>query len=525
MLKEAQKQGVSPELIGQFGVGFYSSFIVAERVELITRSVNEKGAWRWESTGDGTYTISRSRRTFPGTTVILHLKPADDDEDPAEYLDKWKIREIVKKYSDFVSYPIKMKKEPPSDVEAAKDPGDDVLNSMKAIWTRPEDEVTEEEYNEFYKHVSRDWTDPLKRISYLAEGTTEFRALLYIPAVPPMNLMFRDAPHGINLYVKRVFIMNDCEELIPEYLRFVKGVVDSEDLSLNISREILQQDRGVRRIRQGLVRKLLSTLGEMLKDEREDYEKFWTGLGRVLKEGLFQDQKNQEKLLGLSLFRSSEKNGEWVSLEDYLGRMKVDQKGIYFMTGDSLETIQNSPHLEGFRDKGIEVLLMTDPVDAVWTTTIFDYKETPFKAVGRGEIELEEDDKDKLEEEKNRYSSLLEVLRAKLQDEVKEVRLSSRLTTSPACLVGDEGDISPQMAELLKQAGQEIPHVKRILEVNPDHPVLKKLNEVFERDSASEMLGEFAELLYGQAVLAEGGELKDPSAFSKRLSDLMLKAL
>jgi molecular chaperone HtpG len=337
--------------------------------------------------------------------------------------------------------------------------------------------------------------------------------------------MFRDAPHGIQLYVKRVFIMSDCEELIPEYLRFVKGVVDSEDLSLNISREILQQDVGVRRIRMGLVRKILSTLGEMLENEREDYEKFWSGLGRVIKEGLFHDNRNREKLLGLSLFRSSEREGEWVSLDEYVERMKEDQKEIYFMTGESLDVLRNSPHLEGFREKGIEVLLLTDPVDAVWTSTVFDYKEKQFKEVGRGEIELGDDEKKKLEEEKSRYSSLLEVIRAKLQDEVKEVRVSSRLKSSPACLVGDEGDISPQMAELMRQAGQEIPKMKRILEVNPSHPVMEKLKEIFEKDGKDERLGEYAELLYGQAILAEGGDLPDPAAFSRRLSDLMMKAL
>ncbi len=539
-LKEAKQANMPVDLIGQFGVGFYSSFMVADKVTLITRRAGDAIAWKWESIGDGSFTIEESTRDIPGTSVMLHLKPADQEDEVGDYTAEWTIRQIVKKYSDFVSYPIRMEIErteterdedgkPKEGVEPQKVLRDETLNSMKAIWTRPESEVTEEEYNEFYHHVSHDWSEPLKWTTLKAEGTHEFRALLYFPARAPFDLFMRDGQHGIHLYIKRIFIMNDCKELIPEYLRFMRGVVDSEDLSLNISREILQKNRQIQVIRKGVTRKVLETLKSIKKDEKEKYQGFWKEFGRVLKEGLFQDLANRDPLFELCLFNSTA-GDELVSLEDYVGRMKPGQNAIYYMTGDSLPVLRTSPHLEAFRDKGYDVLLMDEPVDEVWTQSVTEYHDKKLVSVGKGSIELGTDEEKKQaeesrqEQEKN-YRPLLDTMKEKLSAQIKDVRLSNRLTSSPVCLVSDDGDMSPQMEQLLRASGQEIPALRRILELNPSHRILEKLHDLHEQNKDDQRLTDYAELLYGQALLAEGGKLPDPAAFSKKLAELMERAM
>ncbi|MBX7245736.1 MAG: molecular chaperone HtpG [Candidatus Sumerlaeaceae bacterium] len=532
---------LSPELIGQFGVGFYSSFMVADRVTLLTRRAGEAEAWKWESTGDGTYTLEPSERAEPGTTITLHLKPEDEENGLSDFTREWTIRDTVRKYSDFVSYPIRMKVErreterdedgkPRKDAPETVTVEDITLNSMKAIWTRPSSEVTDEEYKDFYKHISHDWSDPLKWSTMHAEGTAEFRALLYIPAKAPMDLFMRDGERGIQLYIKRIFIMQDCKELIPEYLRFVRGVVDSEDLSLNISREILQKNRQIQTIRKGVIKKVLDTLRTLKNDSKDEFLKFWGEFGRVLKEGLFQDTSNREAIMDLCLFASTNSASDLTTIEEYIGRMKEDQKSIYYMTGTSRPAIENSPHLEAFRAKGYEVLLLTEPVDEVWVGQMFEHKGKGFQSVGKGTAEIgsEEERKKSEEELKGReaeFKPLFQALKERLDEQVKEVRLSARLTDSPACLVGDLYDMTPQMEALLKAAGQEVPTSKRILELNPAHPIVAKLKDLAATDVKDSRITDYAELLYGQSILAEGGQLPDPSAFSRKLADLMARGL
>ena len=529
-LQEARSEGMPPELIGQFGVGFYASFMVADRVTLVTRRAGEEHAVRWESAGDGTYTLSADSRPGPGTTVTLHLKPADSEDGLHDYTAEWTLRDIVKKYSDFVAYPVKLRVERDAEEEGgAKTVEHETLNSMKAIWTRPEAEVTDEEFSEFYRHISHDWTDPLKRIAMRAEGTQEFRALFYIPSRAPMDLFMRDSHQGVQLYIRRVFIMHDCKELIPEYLRFVRGVVDSEDLSLNISREILQQNRQIQVIRRAATRKIIDTIRAMRTEEPEKFATFWKEFGRVVKEGIFQDDKNREAVLGLCVFRST--NGdEPVALDDYIGRMKEGQEKIFYLTGESPAALAASPHLEAFRAKGYEVLLLGDPVDTVWTQATFGYKEKEFQDIGRGKAELgSEEERGRAEEarkeQEKELRGLLDALKAALEDRVKDVRLSSRLTDSPACLVGDTGDMTPQMEQIMKAMGQDVKPTKRVLELNADHAIVRALRKAHEADANDPRLAEFANLLHGQAVLAEGGELPDPAAFARTLADLMARSL
>ena len=544
MLKEAQEQKESlPEFIGQFGVGFYSSFMVADRVELISRHATSEEAWHWESTGDGSYSIAEATRETPGTTIILHLKAEDtDDDDAQDFTQEWTLRQIVTKYSDFVAYPIRMKTER-THVErdengkvkdGAKEETiveDQTLNSMKAIWTRPEKEVTEQEYKEFYKHISHDWNNPLKWIVYRAEGATnEFKALLYLPEKPGMELFMPNADRGINLYVKRVFIMNDCEELIPEYLRFVKGVVDSEDLSLNISREILQQNRQIQTIRKAVTKKVLDTLKGMYKEDRDGYLAFWKHFGQVIKEGLFKEPADRDRLFEVCLFHSTSSPSDLFTLGEYVERMKEGQDTIYYLTGESVEALQHSPHLEAFREKGYEVLLLSDPVDELWVQFSTDFKGKKFQSAAKGKLELgTEEERKKAEEackeKETEWKPLLEILQKKLEENVKEVRLSTRLTTSPACLVGEAHDMSPHLEALLKASGKEVPHVKRVLELNPGHPLLEKLNAIYKLSGDDPRLADAAELLYGQALLAEGGTLPNPGRFTQKVSELMVSAL
>jgi len=534
---------VSPELIGQFGVGFYSTFMVADKVTIETRKAGEEHGTRWESSGDGTYTIEaldQGERATHGTKITLHLKPADTEDGMHNYAQEWTLKGIVKKYSDFVSYPIEMdvthtdydRDENGKIVEGSAKTSTkrETLNSMKAIWTRPESEVSDEEYKEFYKHISHDWHDPLTWFRMKMEGTFEAQALLFIPEKAPHDLFYREGKRGVHLYVKRVFIMDDCKELMPDYLRFIRGVVDSEDLSLNISREILQQNRQIRAIRKRLVKKVLGTLEEMNEKDSEKYLQFWGEFGRALKEGLYEDHENQDTLLELVRFASTNSPTEQTTLKDYLSRMKPGQDKIYFMTGEDRQIIENSPHLEAFKEKGYEVLLLTDAIDELWTQGVLKYKDVEFQSVGKGSVDLGTEEEKKqaeqdLEQKGREYHSLLEAMQSRLGEFVKEVRLSNRLTNSPACLVGNTSDLSPHMEQMLRAMNQPVPVNKRILELNPNHPLTQKLQTAFNGNPNADSLNDYAYLLYGQALLAEGSPLPDPARLSKLMADVLVKAL
>jgi len=522
-MRENRDENRSAEMIGQFGVGFYSVFMVADRVTLETRRAGQASGTRWESSGEGTYTLEDVEGPAQGTVVTLHLKPTDPEDGLADYASEWILRSLVKRYSDFLSYPIRMQMRKDETTEDA------TLNSMKALWARPADEVKPEEYQEFYRHVAHDWSDPLETIPMKGEGTFEFQALLFIPSKAPLDLFVPDARRGVQLYVKRVFIMDRCEELLPEHLRFLRGVVDAQDLSLNVSREILQQDRQIRAIRKGLTRKVTATLKEMKENRPEAYQTFWTEFGRVLKEGLFREPDQQKSLLDLCLLPSTESDG-LTTLADYVSRMKEGQDAIYYLTGENRAILENSPHLEIFRQKGFEVLLLQDAVDAVWVENVPDFQGKPFRSAARGELELGTEDEKKegqarLDEQRKELSTLLAWLSTRLGDRVKQVQLSARLTTSPACLVSDTHDPSPAMEKLMKAMGQELPPVKRILEINPDHPVVKRLHELYREQGDQDFLGDVAEMLHAQALVAEGGELPDPHHFSQLLAGLIRRAL
>ncbi len=512
-VREAKATG-APELIGQFGVGFYASFMVADRITVVTRRAGTEEATRWESSADGGYTLGPAERASAGTTVTLHLKPADEEDGLQDYTREAVLKDIVKRYSDFVSYPIRLKGE--------------TLNSMKAIWARGRDEVTEEEHREFYKHISHDWNDPLEHVSVHIEGGFEARALLYVPSKAPFDLHDREGGRGLSLYVKRVFIMDDWRELLPPYLRFVRGVVASDDLSLNVSREILQKDRQVQAIRRHLVRRVLAALKEMKEQRPEKYRTFWGEFGAVLKEGLVGFEEGHDKLLELLLAPSTD-GPEPTSLGDYVKRMKEGQPAVYYVTAVSRETAERSPHLEAFRARGYEVLFFLDPVDELWLRLPREVEGKKLASVTQGAAELGTAEEKKQaeaarEESSERFKDLLLALRAALQDDVKDVRLSERLTASPACLVGEAGDLSPQLQELLRRTGQPVPPTKRVLEVNPAHPLLARLQAFHAAHPADERFKRYAELLLGQAILAEGGALRDPAAFSRRLAELLVEA-
>ncbi|MFE7939914.1 molecular chaperone HtpG [Streptomyces griseoincarnatus] len=523
-LKEAQDAAGAEGLIGQFGVGFYSGFMVADEVTLVTRKAGEKQGTRWSSRGEGTYTLERVDDAPQGTSVVLHLKPADPDNQLHDYTSVWKLREIVKRYSDFITWPIRLVGE--KDGEAAEP---ETLNSMKALWARPRDEVSEDEYHELYKHIGHDWREPLETIQLHAEGTFEYQALLFVPSHAPHDLFRQNMRHGLQLYVKRVFIMDDCEALLPSYLRFVKGVVDAQDLSLNVSREILQQDRHIRMMQRRLTKKVLSSVKSMMTADAEKYATFWREFGAVLKEGLVTDPDNRDALLAVASFASTHEDGEAVTLKRYVERMPEGQDDIYYITGESRETVDNSPHMEAFRERGIEVLLLTDPVDEVWTDAVGEFEGKRLRSVAKGEIDLDAREDDRSEDEQKQqaeaYAGLLGWMRERLDDDVKEVRLSTRLTRSPACLVADADDLTPALENMYRAMGQEVPHSRRILELNPDHALVKGLNEAYaEREDRSE-LADTAELLYTLAVVAEGGRPKDPARFVRLTADRLERTL
>ncbi|MFF9277941.1 molecular chaperone HtpG [Streptomyces griseosporeus] len=523
-LKETKDAAGDAEgLIGQFGVGFYSAFMVADEVTLLTRRAGEKQGTRWSSRGEGTYTLETVDDAPQGTSVTLHLKPADPENQLHDYTSEWTVRDIVKRYSDFITWPIRY-------VGRAAD-GDDTpepetLNSMKALWARPRDEVSDDEYHELYKHISHDWRDPLETIRLQAEGTFEYQALLFLPSHAPHDLFTQGYKRGVQLYVKRVFIMDDCEELLPPYLRFVKGVVDAADLSLNVSREILQQDRHIRMIQRRLTKKVLSTVKDLMNKDTERYAGFWREFGAVLKEGLVTDADNRDAILAVSSFASTHSAEEPTTLKAYLERMKDGQEDIYYLTGESRQAIENSPHMEAFRAKGIEVLLLTDPVDEVWVDAVGTYEGKKLRSVAKGEIDLDDKDEEAADTGRNEeYTGLLDWMKERLSEDIKEVRLSNRLTVSPACLVSDAHDLTPALENMYRAMGQEVPRTKRILELNADHPLVKGLNQAWRDDKDREALAETAELLHALAVLAEGGQPKEPARFVKLVADRLERTL
>ncbi|MFV2114781.1 molecular chaperone HtpG [Micromonospora sp. LOL_025] len=528
-LRESSDAGARQELIGQFGVGFYAAFMVADRVELVTRRAGESGGTRWESAGEGTYSVESVEQAPQGTSVTLHLKPADDEDNLHDYTAEWTIREIVKRYSDFIAWPIRMTVERPGEGDQTSTETQ-TLNSMKALWARSRDEVDEAEYKEFYKHVSHDWADPLDIVHMKGEGTFEYEALLFIPSHAPLDLFAPQGRRGVQLYVKRVFIMDDCEALMPNYLRFVKGVVDAHDLSLNISREILQQDRQIQVVRRRLVKKILATVKDMKANHAERYRTFWTEFGAAVKEGLIDDTENRDTLLEILSVASTHDPAEPTDLAGYVGRMKDGQTDIYYATGDSRTMIENSPHMEAFRAKGYEVLLLTDPVDEVWIERVGQYDGRTLRSIAKGQVDLDTEEEKKeaeaeREQQRKDFADLLTWMGTTLADSVKEVRLSSRLTTSPACVVGDAHDITPTLEKMYRAMGHEVPAVKRILELNPGHPLVTGLRKAHEQGGTEESLKETAELLYGLALLAEGGELADPSRFTRVLADRLARTL
>jgi len=520
-LRQARESGDSSEqttteLIGQFGVGFYSSFMVADRVVMLTRRAGAHSGVRWESTGEGTYTISEIPDAPQGTSVTLHLKPEDAEDEVHDYTDPAIARATVKRYSDFITWPIRMA---PADGEGEPE----VVNSRKALWARAQSDVSDEEYAEFYRHVSHDWQEPLETIRLSAEGTFEYQALLFLPSHAPMDLFMREAKRGVQLYVKRVFIMDDCEALVPEYLRFVKGVVDANDLSLNISREILQQDRQIQLIRKRLVRKVLSTVKSMLTNEPEKYATFWAELGRAVKEGLVSDHDNRQSILEICSFPSTHDAEKPTTLADYLSRMPAEQDTIYYATGESRPALENSPHMEAFRAKGYEVLLLTDQVDEVWIDAVPTFEDKPLASIARGEVDLGGDEVD--EDTKEGFVALTSWMATTLSEDVKEVRLSHRLVDSAAVLVGEPGDLTPTLEKMYRAMGQPLPKVKRTLELNPNHPLVTGLKAAHEARADDPALADTTHLLYGMALLAEGGELTEPAAFVSVLSQRLANTL
>ena len=527
-VKQAKDAEAAQSLIGQFGVGFYSAFMVADKVTLRTRRAGTAEGTLWESDGEGTYDISSVEDLPVGTSVTLLLKDADGEDGLADYLADWKIRAIVKQYSDFIRWPIRMA------VERGAEDGVTVtemetLNSMKALWARARSEVTEAEYHEFYKQISHDWTDPAETIHMRSEGTFAYDALLFIPSQAPFDLFARETKRGVQLYVKRVFIMDDCEALVPNYLRFVKGVVDAHDLSLNISREILQHDRHIRGVRRRLVKKVLGTVKDMQANNAEGYAKLWEQFGRVLKEGLIEDTDNTEALLELISADSTHDPEKTTTLREYVERMKDGQDAVYYLTGATRAAVENSPHMEAFTAKGYEVLILTDPVDEVWVDQITEFDGHRLQSIAKGQVDLDTDADDGADEEKSKreadFAALLPWLAATLGDHVKAARLSSRLTTSAACVVGDSGDMTPMLEKMYRAMGQQMPPVKRILEINPDHLLISGLRTAHEKNPDDPALPELAEIILGTALLAEGGDLPDPARFARQLTERLSRSL
>lgn len=505
-------------LIGQFGVGFYSSFIIADKVTLITRRAGASDAVRWESSGEGDYTLEAADKATRGTQVILNLRDGED-----EFLSDWKLKTIIRKYSDHITLPIVMKKsEWKEGAEVATD-DDETVNRASALWARNKNDISEDEYKEFYKHVSHDFEAPLAWSHSRVEGNQEYISLLYIPTKAPFDLYDRERRHGIKLYVKRVFIMEDAEKLMPQYLRFVRGVIDSADLPLNVSREILQSSRDVDAIKAGSTKKILSLLEDLAENKTEDYATFYQEFGRVLKEGVGEDFANKDKIATLLRFASThaDTNAQVVSLKDYIARMQPEQEVIYYITADSFAAAQHSPHLEIFRKKGIEVLLMSDRVDEWLLGSLTEFEGKKLQSIAKGDLDLgrlesdtEKEIHKKIEDE---AKNLLERIKKTLGDQVKDVRVTHRLTDSPACLISDAEDLSGNLARMLKAAGQNTPETKPILEINPTHKLVRRL----EAETSEAVFSDLSLVLFDQALLAEGGVLNDPASFVKRMNSLI----
>jgi len=510
----------NPELIGQFGVGFYSAFMVSDNVTVITRRAGTDEAIKWESGADGSFTVEETSREGHGTDVILHLK-----DEAKEYLDEWRIKEIVRQYSDYIEHAVVMDVEREKDStvkegEKVKVTEEETLNSQKAIWLKRPAEVTEEEYKDFYKHISRDFGDPAETMHYRAEGSTEFSALLFIPSRAPMDIFYKDFKTGPMLYVKRVLIMHNCAELLPPYLRFIKGVVDSPDLPLNVSREILQNNRMVEVIRKNITKKTLDALRNMKTNSYDKYVEFFGGLGKVLKEGIHFDFERKEEIASLTLLESTETEaGKFTTFDEYMDRMKPDQKEIYYITGPSRVEVEKSPYLESLKDKGYEVLLMTDEVDDIIFASLMEFKGKKLRNVLKGEVDL--GDTEKKEEDEKKYTGLIGLIKEELKDRVSDVRLSGRLKDSPCCLVAAEGGMDHNLEALLKSMGQEVPASKKALEINPGHPLFEAMQKVYGKDPESVLLKQYTGLLYDQAMLMMGARPEDPAEFTKNLTKLM----
>ncbi len=521
---DAQKDA---NLIGQFGVGFYSAFIVADKVTLTTRRaglVSNQGV-RWESKGDGEFTLEEVEKTSRGTEIVLHLKESED-----ELLSDWHLRSIIRKYSDHITLPILMKKAPGYDKDGNVEVSDELetVNKASALWARSKSEISNDEYNEFYKHVAHDFEDPLTWSHARVEGRQEYTELLYIPRRAPFDLYDRERRHGIKLYVRRVFIMEDAEKLLPQYLRFVRGVIDSNDLPLNVSREILQHSKDIEQIKSGCVKKVLGLLESLANaDEaadREKYASFWQEFGKVLKEGVGEDYANKDRIAGLLRFASTNTDTpeQIVGLQDYIGRMKEGQDAIYYITAETFAAAKNSPHLEALRKKGIEVLLLSDRVDEWVVGSLTEFEGKKLQSVAKGELDLtrfeDETEKKQQEEAAVELKDVIEKIKETLGEKVKEVRVTHRLSESPACLVVENSDMSANLERLLKSAGQDVKAARPILEINPSHPLTQKI----KAEAGKERFADWTEILFDQATLAEGAQLEDPAGFVKRLNGLML---
>jgi molecular chaperone HtpG len=517
-LEDDAKTDVS--LIGQFGVGFYSAFMVADMVDVVSRRAGEDQAWRWSSDGNGEFTIAEAEKDSRGTTITLHLRKAEK-----EFLEPSRLESIVRTYSDHIALPIQI----------ARDGTDETINQASALWTRPKKDITADQYKEFYHHVGHAFDDPWMTLHWRAEGKLEYTNLLFIPSMPPFDLFHPERKHGMKLYVRRVFITDECEELVPRWLRFVRGLVDSEDLPLNVSREMLQNNPMLARMRTSITKRILNELGKKADKAPDEYASFWDNFGAVLKEGLYEDADQRDTIVKLLRFRSTASEDQ-VSLADYMGRIKDGQQAIYYITGEEIEALRRSPQLEGFAARAIEVLLLTDPIDEFWIPAVGKYEEKEFKSVTRAGADLgdipvtaSEDDADTDDKDEpvdaGRIDSLIALFKLALDDEVKDVRTSERLTDSAACLVADDGDLDIHMERLLKQHRQLDTSSKRILEINPKHALIRTLAEAVGKDGTNDRVNDAARLVLDQARILEGEPLPDPTAFSRRLSEALARGL
>jgi molecular chaperone HtpG len=529
---ESARAADKPQLIGQFGVGFYSAFLVADRVDVVSRAAGGSEAYRWSSDAKDSFTITPAERSEQGTSVILHIKP-----EKKEYLETFRLRQLVERYSDYIPHPIELKtakagSDDEQGAEAKAEPEFDRVNQASALWRRPQKELTREQYIGFYKHLSHDWEEPIAYRHFQVEGTQMFYALLFLPKRPPFDLYDAESKHGVRLHVRRVFVMDDCSDLVPRYLRFVRGVVDSEDLPLNVSREMLQDSSAVRVIKKQLTNHTLSLLEELRKDDAEKYNAFWASYGTVLKEGLHFAEAERNRIAKLVQYQSSGAEG-WTTFEGYVLRMKPEQKAIYYAAGASRQLIESSPHLEGLLERGFEVLYMTDPIDPFAISTLNEFEGKPIVNAMTENLDLGEesaastaadDEKKKDSPASSERTSLLAHMKSVLGDKVSEVRASKRLTDSPTCLVIAEGGMAPHIEQMLRARKMDVPLAKRILEVNTGHPVVANLDQVFQASKDSDDVRSWIRTLYDQALIAEGSPLDDPADFARRLTALVQKA-